>query len=99
MPELPRNGRIRRCRKSGSAACRRRVTVLQAAELGSCMFLAIDIGNTNITLGLYNGEKLGPRWRLATGHEKMPDEYGLMITGLIRHSGMDPDDVRSAAIA
>ena len=36
------------------------------------MLLTIDIGNTNITLGLYEGETLGPRWRLATNHERMP---------------------------
>jgi type III pantothenate kinase len=30
------------------------------------MLLTIDIGNTNITLGLYEGNELGPRWRLAT---------------------------------
>ncbi len=63
------------------------------------MFLAIDIGNTNITLGLYSGEQLGPRWRLSTGHEKMPDEYGALVAGLIRHAGVGLADVRSAAIA
>jgi len=47
------------------------------------MLLAIDIGNTNITLGLYEGEKLGPRWRLATNHERLPDEYGLQLVGLM----------------
>lgn len=41
------------------------------------MLLTIDPGNTNVTLGLYRGEVLGPRWRLATVHERMPDEYGL----------------------
>ena len=38
------------------------------------MLLTIDIGNTNLTLGLYEGETLGARWRLATDHERMPDE-------------------------
>ena len=46
------------------------------------MLLAIDIGNTNITLGLYRGETLGPRWRLATDHERMPDEYGITLLHL-----------------
>ncbi|HVN55504.1 MAG TPA: type III pantothenate kinase, partial [Anaerolineaceae bacterium] len=36
------------------------------------MLLTIDIGNTNLTLGLYQGATLGPRWRLATDHERMP---------------------------
>jgi type III pantothenate kinase len=63
------------------------------------MFLAIDIGNTNITLGLYVGGKLGPRWRFATGHEITPDEYGTSISGLLAHSGFDRRGVRAVAIA
>lgn len=51
------------------------------------MLLTIDIGNTNLTLGLYEGENLGPRWRLATDHERMPDEYGLQFLGLLDHVG------------
>ncbi|HBA91150.1 MAG TPA: pantothenate kinase, partial [Anaerolineaceae bacterium] len=51
------------------------------------MLLTIDIGNTNITLGLYEGVKLGARWRLATDHERMPDEYGIQILGLLQHGG------------
>jgi type III pantothenate kinase len=49
------------------------------------MLLTVDIGNTNITLGLYDGEQLGPRWRLATDYERMPDEYGMQFLGLISH--------------
>jgi type III pantothenate kinase len=63
------------------------------------MLLAIDIGNTNITLGLYAGDVLGPRWRLATAHERMPDEYGLQVLGLLEHAGLQPGDVTEAAIA
>jgi type III pantothenate kinase len=51
------------------------------------MLLTIDIGNTNITLGLYEGEQLGPHWRLATVHDRMPDEYGLQFLGLLNHAG------------
>ncbi|MHB1482817.1 MAG: type III pantothenate kinase [Bellilinea sp.] len=51
------------------------------------MLLTIDIGNTNIALGLYEGTKLGARWRLATDHERMPDEYGIQMLGLLQHSG------------
>jgi type III pantothenate kinase len=54
------------------------------------MLLTIDIGNTNITIGLYEEEKLGARWRLATDHERMPDEYGLQILSLLQHSDCSP---------
>lgn len=50
------------------------------------MLLAIDIGNTNLTLGLYENETLGAHWRLATDHARMPDEYGLQILGLLEHA-------------
>jgi type III pantothenate kinase len=63
------------------------------------MLLAIDIGNTNITMGLYQGEALGPRWRLATDHERMPDEYGLQFYGLITHSGHLPQQIRGICLA
>ncbi len=63
------------------------------------MFLAIDIGNTNITLGIYKGETLGPRWRLSTVHERMPDEYGLQLVGLFDHAGLKLDDVTAVAMA
>ena len=41
------------------------------------MLLTIDIGNTNLTIGLYDGDMLAWHWRLATDHARMPDEYGL----------------------
>jgi type III pantothenate kinase len=63
------------------------------------MLLAIDIGNTNITLGLYENETLGPRWRLATVHERMPDEYGLQLLGLLNLAGIKPADITAAALA
>lgn len=63
------------------------------------MLLAIDIGNTNITFGLYESENLGPRWRIRTIHEKMPDEYGILLDQLFRHRGCRPDQVTGAVIA
>lgn len=63
------------------------------------MLLAIDIGNTNITLGLYEGETLGPRWRLATDHHRMADEYGLQLVGFFNHASIKPSDVTAVALA
>ncbi len=63
------------------------------------MLLAIDAGNTNITLGLYNGSALGARWRLATVHERMPDEYGLQLVGLLQHAGHSPAEVSGICLA
>ncbi len=63
------------------------------------MLLTIDIGNTNITLGLYQGDALGPRWRLATGLQRMPDEYGLQVLGLLRHADTGPEDLTGICMA
>ncbi len=63
------------------------------------MLLTIDIGNTNITLGLYQNETLGPRWRLATAHERMPDEYGLHFLGFLTHVGVRPQDLEGICLA
>jgi len=63
------------------------------------MLLAIDIGNTNITLGLYEGKIAGPRWRLATAYERMPDEYGIQLLNLIQHVKIDGKAISAIAIA
>lgn len=63
------------------------------------MLLTIDIGNTNITLGLYEHERLGARWRLATDHERMPDEYGIQILTLLQHGGCSVAQIEGICMA
>jgi type III pantothenate kinase len=63
------------------------------------MLLTIDIGNTNITLGLYDGQELVRAWRLATVHERMPDEYGLQLLGLLEHADLGESSVQDVALA
>lgn len=62
------------------------------------MLLTIDIGNTNITLGLYEGEELTAAWRLATVHTRMPDEYGLQMLGLLAHAGCPLEALEGIAL-
>jgi len=63
------------------------------------MLLAIDIGNTNLTLGLYDGKERGPNWRLATDHARMPDEYGLQFLGLLEHAKCGEDCLTGIVLA
>ncbi len=63
------------------------------------MLLSIDIGNTNITFGLYEGDDLGPRWRIRTIHDKMPDEYGILMQELFHHRGYAVEAVTGIALA
>jgi type III pantothenate kinase len=63
------------------------------------VLLTIDIGNTNITLGLYDKETLGPRWRLATNHDRMPDEYGIQLIGLLSHANKSITQISGICLA
>lgn len=63
------------------------------------MLLTIDIGNTNLTIGLYKSQTLAWHWRLATDHARMPDEYGLQLLGLLTHAKHHPTDLTGIAIA
>ncbi|MGH2582100.1 MAG: type III pantothenate kinase [Anaerolineales bacterium] len=63
------------------------------------MLLAIDVGNTNITLGLYEGETLGPHWRIATNHASMSDEYGLQFIDMFAHGGVAVDALTGICLA
>jgi type III pantothenate kinase len=63
------------------------------------MLLCIDIGNTNIMLGVYENGTLGPHWRLASDHERMPDEYAMQLLALFAYAGIAPERIDGAAIA
>ena len=52
------------------------------------MLLAIDVGNTNIVFGVFDGAKLIHSWRLLTLRERTADETGLLVTGLFAHAKM-----------
>jgi len=63
------------------------------------MILTIDVGNTNLTLGLYEGDTLGAHWRLATDHNRMPDEYGLQFLGLLQNAQKSLRELKGVALA
>ena len=63
------------------------------------MLLTIDLGNTNLTIGLYQGETLTNHWRLATDQARMPDEYGLQLLGLLTNAGRTPADLTGICLA
>jgi type III pantothenate kinase len=57
------------------------------------MLLAIDVGNTNIVLGVFDGDRLAESWRLATMRERTADEIGILVTHLFERSGIALDRV------
>jgi type III pantothenate kinase len=63
------------------------------------VLFTIDIGNTNVTMGVYEGERLRATWRVATVHDRMPDEYGILLAQLLTHRGIAPAAITGVAIA
>jgi type III pantothenate kinase len=64
------------------------------------MLLAIDIGNTNITFGLYDDKnELQHHWRIKTDHGRLADEYGIIMLGLMRHEGLNFKQIHGVVMA
>src|SRR5207302_2580737 len=63
------------------------------------MLLAIDLGNTNLAFGLFEGDALRHDWRLATRRDSMPDELGLLMVQLMQQEGFDPKAVGAVVVA
>ncbi len=62
------------------------------------MLLAVDIGNTNIMMGLFDGEEVRRSWRISTDRERTADEYGVILLGLLDSCGLKTRDIRASAI-
>ena len=62
------------------------------------MLLAIDIGNTNITLGAFDGDRLTATFRLTTDTGRMPDEYALAVAQLLPLKGVSASSVDAVAL-
>ena len=63
------------------------------------MLLVIDVGNTNITFGVYNGEALETTFRMMSKVEHTSDEYGTMIREMLRNNNVETKDITGAIIA
>lgn len=63
------------------------------------MLLGIDVGNTNITLGVFQDEKLKGTFRLTTKIARTSDEYGIYICNLLEHNGVRQEQIDAVIIA
>lgn len=63
------------------------------------MLLAIDVGNTNIVLGVFEGSTLVESWRLATDNRRSADEYGTIIGSMFRRIEITEKDIDDIIIA
>ncbi len=63
------------------------------------MLLAIDVGNTNTVLGVYEGKNLRSHWRIETTSRRTFDEYGILLLQLFAHAGLDAKKVDAVAVS
>lgn len=63
------------------------------------MLLALDVGNTEITVGVFLGDDLEAHWRLTTNPDRTPDEWGSAISGFLLQAGHSPNEVRAVCLA
>jgi len=63
------------------------------------MILVIDIGNTNITLGVFHGEELLGTFRMMTKQPRTSDEYGIMLKELVERQGILSTDINAAIVS
>jgi type III pantothenate kinase len=63
------------------------------------MLLAIDVGNTNVTIGVFDGDRLAHSWRLAALRERTADELGIFLIRLFEQAKLPVSDVAGIAIA
>ena len=63
------------------------------------MILVIDVGNTNMTLGVYEGEELKCTFRMMTKTPRTSDEYGVMITQLLKNKGIEAHELEGSIVS
>ena len=63
------------------------------------MILVFDVGNTNMVLGVYQGEKLLTHWRISSDRQKTSDEFGMLIRSLFDYQGLDMRAIKAVVIS
>lgn len=63
------------------------------------MLLVIDVGNTNIVVGAFEGDTLVKNWRISTDYKKSADEIGMLMIQLISYHGLDTDVIEGVVIS
>src|SRR5437762_12210658 len=84
---------------STPAPARRWCGAATSSYLSRPMLLAIDIGNTETTVGLFAGDRLGGHWRLHSTPHRTPDEWASVFTAHLPQAGHSTQDIRAAIVA
>ncbi len=63
------------------------------------MILAIDVGNTNITVGVFDKSELVTTFRMTTKMQRTSDEYGMVVRDLLEHNHVAADEIKDAIVS
>lgn len=63
------------------------------------LLLVIDVGNTNIVLGVYDGDRLKYDWRIATQKDRTSDEYGLIFEQIFQYNCLSKKEIKAIIIS
>ena len=71
----------------------------KSVEAGRDMLLVIDIGNTNVTCGVFDGDDLSTTFRISSTPLRTSDEYGIVLTQLLKGNGIRKENITGAIVA
>lgn len=63
------------------------------------MILVFDIGNTNMVLGVFDGEELIANWRISTERERTADEYGMLLINLFQYANLEMSKIEAVVVS
>jgi type III pantothenate kinase len=63
------------------------------------VLIAFDVGNTNVTIGIFDGDQIRATWRLATDNQRLADEYAVMVLGLLRTEDIAVETITEGIMA
>jgi type III pantothenate kinase len=72
---------------------------MMARSSANGLVMAMDVGNTNTVIGLFDGKKLVCHWRTRTEADKTADEYGILLWSMFQAADMPAPDVRGVALS
>jgi type III pantothenate kinase len=75
------------------------ILVLSLLKEIKSMLLAVDVGNTNIMIGVFEQKEVKVCWRLATNWNSTEDELGIVVKNLLHHSGISPREISAVVIS
>lgn len=63
------------------------------------MILVVDIGNTNIVMGVFKGNNILGSWKMLTKRDRTADEYGMYMLNFLQYAGIDKNEIKSSIVS